>query len=71
MTTGANGFGITVSYWESEDAIREWKAHAEHRVAQETGKKVWYANYVIRVAKVERACGKIPRQARPDRVAEC
>ena len=21
-----NGFGITVSYWQSEDAIRQWKA---------------------------------------------
>jgi heme-degrading monooxygenase HmoA len=63
---GADGLGITVSYWESEDSIREWKAHSEHRVAQEAGKKVWYAEYVIRVAKVERAYGKIPNQARPD-----
>lgn len=55
---GADGLGITVSYWESEDAIRKWKAHSEHQVAQETGKKVWYADYVIRVAKVERAYGK-------------
>lgn len=55
---GANGFGITVSYWESEDAIRDWKAHSEHQVVQETGKKVWYADYVIRVAKVGRAYGK-------------
>lgn len=63
---GADGLGITVSYWESEDSIREWKAHSEHQVAQETGKKLWYADYVIRVAKVERAYGKIPNQARPE-----
>src|SRR5215469_3813267 len=55
---GADGLGITVSYWESEDSIREWKAHSEHQVAQETGKRVWYADYVIRVAKVERTYGK-------------
>ena len=55
---GADGLGITVSYWESEDAIREWKAHSQHQVAQETGKKVWYADYVIRVAKVELTYGK-------------
>lgn len=24
------GHGITVSYWESEEAIRSWKANAEH-----------------------------------------
>src|ERR1700736_3774884 len=55
----ANGFGITVSYWESEDAIRQWKAQSEHQPAQAAGKKVWYADYLIRVAKVERSYGKI------------
>lgn len=55
---GADGFGITVSYWESEEAIRNWKAQSEHRVAQETGKKTWYADYKLRIAKVERDYGK-------------
>lgn len=57
---GADGFGITVSYWTSEEAIRNWKANAEHRIAQETGKLRWYADYQLRVAKVERAYGKQP-----------
>lgn len=52
------GFGITVSYWESTQAIANWKANAEHRIAQETGKTKWYADYQLRVAKVERAYGK-------------
>jgi heme-degrading monooxygenase HmoA len=55
---GADGFGITVSYWESEEAIRHWKAHAEHLVAQETGIRHWYEHYDLRIAKVERAYGK-------------
>jgi heme-degrading monooxygenase HmoA len=55
---GAGGFGITVSYWESTQAIANWKANTEHRIAQETGKQVWYADYQLRVAKVERAYGK-------------
>jgi heme-degrading monooxygenase HmoA len=54
-TRGADGLGITVSYWASEEAIRHWKANAQHRVAQETGKSIWYADYALRVAKVERA----------------
>ena len=54
---GAGGFGITVSYWESTQAIANWKANAEHRIAQETGKQIWYADYQLRVAKVERAYG--------------
>ena len=55
---GGDGFGITVSYWESEEAIAAWKEHAEHKVAQETGRRVWYADYQLRVARVERAYGK-------------
>ena len=55
---GADGFGITVSYWESEEAIRNWKFEAEHIVAQETGIKNWYEHYELKVAKVERAYGK-------------
>ncbi len=54
---GADGLGITVSYWASEESIRAWKAVAEHRVAQETGRREWYAGYEVRVAKVERAYG--------------
>lgn len=55
---GADGFGITVSYWSSEEAIATWKANLEHQSAQEAGKRVWYADYQIRVARVERAYGK-------------
>ena len=57
----ANGLGITVSYWDSEEAIRHWRENAEHRVAQEAGKHVWYADYELRVAKVDRAYGKAGR----------
>ena len=57
-TRDANGFGITVSYWIAEEAIRNWKANAEHQGAQAAGKKTWYADYALRVAKVERAYGK-------------
>jgi len=50
-----SGFGITVSYWQSLESIAAWKADAEHRHAQETGKRDWYAHYEIRIARVERA----------------
>ena len=55
---GADGFGITVSYWQDEVAIRQWKKQAEHMVAQETGIRHWYEHYELRIAKVERAYGK-------------
>jgi len=54
----AEGFGITVSYWTSEEAIRAWKANTEHQVAQQAGMKTWYGDYALRVAKVERAYGR-------------
>jgi len=53
-----DGLGITVSYWSSEEAIAAWTAHAEHKVAQETGQRVWYSDYYLRVAKVERDYGR-------------
>jgi heme-degrading monooxygenase HmoA len=54
---GADGFGITVSYWAAEEDIAAWKANAEHQAAQEAGKKTWYAAYELRVARVERDYG--------------
>lgn len=51
----ADGAAITVSYWQSEEAIRNWRTNAEHRIARETGKSTWYQHYELRVAKVERA----------------
>jgi heme-degrading monooxygenase HmoA len=49
--------GITVSYWESPEAIRAWKAHAEHVLAREKGRRDWYRAYKTRVCKVERDYG--------------
>ena len=52
---GVDGFGITVSYWQSPEAIRAWKDHVEHLLAQEKGVANWYEHYELRVARVERA----------------
>jgi heme-degrading monooxygenase HmoA len=48
------GVGITVSYWDSLDAIKAWKEHAAHQAAQEKGKTKWYESYAVRITKVER-----------------
>ena len=48
---GDGGIGITVSYWESEEAIRAWKKNAEHQAAQRSGQQTWYQGYMLRVAK--------------------
>ena len=49
-----DGVGITVSYWSDLDSISAWKAHSDHQIAQAIGKKTWYQDYVLRVAKVEK-----------------
>ncbi|USK50566.1 antibiotic biosynthesis monooxygenase [Bacillus sp. CMF12] len=48
------GVGITVSYWVSLDAIKNWKENSAHQVAQDRGKNEWYKSFALRVCKVER-----------------
>lgn len=52
-----DGLGITVSYWESIEAIRAWKQQADHLLAQEKGRTDWYKAYKTRICRVERAYG--------------
>lgn len=56
-TRDAEGFGITVSYWADEAAIKNWKDVSEHMLAQKLGRTRWYSHYSLRVARVERAYG--------------
>lgn len=57
VESAREGVGITVSYWKSLESIRAWKAHAEHLIAQQTGRREWYSQYKTRIAKVERDYG--------------
>ena len=56
----ANGFGITVSYWESEAAIAQWGESTAHLLVNEQGRTSWYTHFDLRIAKVERAYGMVP-----------
>ncbi len=51
---GADGFGITVSYWDSLEAIAQWKSQADHQRAQSQGREIFYSRYEVRVCRVER-----------------
>ena len=51
----SEGFGLTISFWQSEAAILAWREHAIHLLAQQAGRDHWYEHYELRVAKVERA----------------
>ncbi|MGR3764149.1 antibiotic biosynthesis monooxygenase family protein [Rossellomorea sp. NS-SX7] len=48
-----DGFGITVSYWDSLESIKQWKNNLSHQKAQVKGKKDWYSAYITRICKVD------------------
>lgn len=48
-----NGKGITVSYWQTLDDIKNWKANSQHQIAQKLGQENWYSEYSVRICKVE------------------
>lgn len=45
---------VALSYWPSEEAIRAWKSHPEHILAQQAGRERWYESYSVQVAAVTR-----------------
>lgn len=52
VTEGENE--VALSYWPSEEAIKAWKAHPEHVLAQKAGREKWYESYSVQVAAVTR-----------------
>lgn len=49
--------GITISYWESLEAVLLWKNNVEHTEARNLGREKWYKKYQLRICKVEREYG--------------
>jgi len=50
-----DGVGVTLSYWESKEAIGAWKEQAMHLRAQELGKASWYEDYRVEICRLEKA----------------
>jgi heme-degrading monooxygenase HmoA len=44
--------GIFISYWESMDAINNWRQNATHLMAKSNANN-WYKRYLSQVCKVE------------------
>ncbi|KAM9995957.1 hypothetical protein ACTFIY_002157 [Dictyostelium cf. discoideum] len=51
-------FGITVSYWESLNSIKNWKDNSNHKIAQKFGITNWYEHYEIRICQVKYSYSK-------------
>ncbi len=54
IESARNEIGITVSYWQNLESIKNWKANLDHLVAQKKGRAQWYSYYKVRICKVER-----------------
>lgn len=52
---GADGVGITVSYWENDACARAWKMESQHEATREKGRATWYEWYELIVAEVTRS----------------
>ena len=47
-----DGVGVTVSYWDSMEAIKKWQSNADHLVAQKYGQEKGYESYHLCIGKV-------------------
>jgi heme-degrading monooxygenase HmoA len=54
IESARNEIGITVSYWKSLEAIKNWKQNLDHLDAQQLGVSKWYEKYTVRIALVEK-----------------
>lgn len=57
---------LSVSFFENEDAVRDWRNTLAHRRAQALGKGGYFANYRLRVAEVLRDYGPDSRLEAPE-----
>lgn len=53
---------LALSFFRDEAAVRAWRDHAEHRIAQAKGRGGVFANYRLRVAEVTRDYGPDDRK---------
>jgi heme-degrading monooxygenase HmoA len=51
---GADGAGITISYWADEAAAIAWRDQPDHAAIREAGRAHWYDRYQVFVCAVTR-----------------
>lgn len=56
---------LSLSFWENEESIHQWRNIELHRQAQLNGRKSIFENYRIRVAIVIRDYGMTEREQAP------
>jgi len=56
---------LSLSFWRDEAAVRLWREHQEHRLAQAKGRGEIFADYRISVVEVRRQYGLFERAEAP------
>ena len=54
-TRGADGLGITLSFWADEASALLWRDHPEHKAIRDAGRDRWYQNYEVIVCEAQRS----------------
>lgn len=57
---------LSLSFFENEQAVHQWRTLTKHRTAQSAGRDGVFANYRLRVADVIRNYGLHDREQAPD-----
>jgi heme-degrading monooxygenase HmoA len=45
--------GVSVSFWESRDAIEEWRHNVVHQMAKERGKHEFFETFEIYITEIK------------------
>lgn len=54
-TRGADGLGITLSFWADEASAIAWRNHPEHKAIRDAGRGRWYERYEVIVCEAQRS----------------
>ncbi|OWU86473.1 antibiotic biosynthesis monooxygenase [Oceanicola sp. 22II-s10i] len=57
---------LSISFFEDEEALANWRRTEEHRAAQEAGRKSIFSDYRLRIAHVIRDYGMTERAEAPE-----
>jgi heme-degrading monooxygenase HmoA len=56
---------LSLSVWESEEAVRKWRNQTEHRIGQQQGRDSIFESYTITVTSKIRSYSNIEREEAP------
>lgn len=56
---------LSISFFDSHEALDEWRNIAEHRIAQQLGRSSYFADYRLRVVNIERDYSMKDREQAP------